>query len=166
MKKVIFTAVILSAILIGCKDNKENKIETSVETEAIHEHTEALSDHDHGVMALNNAWLDEIQLNEGKKWDANSETTQGVDKMAEIMKNNSANTVEEYHHLASELNDQKNFVVKECTMTGPSHDNLHVFLHPLIEKIDALSKVETVDNAEDITASIKENIEEYYNYFK
>lgn len=161
MKKVIFTVAMLSAILIGCKDNKQNEEKKVSQTELQESKT-----NEQETVALNNNWLEEIQLDQGEKWDANLETTQGVNQMAEIIENHSPKTVEEFQNLASKLNDKKNFIVKECTMKGPSHDNLHIFLHPLIEKIDALSSVKSADQGEDILASINENIKEYYNYFK
>lgn len=163
MKKTIFTTAILSILLLGCKDNKT----TNPQTEMDHEHlTETIHEHETEGMALNNSWVNEIQLDNGNKWEANLETTQGVDKMMTLINKNNPKTVEDYHQLASKLNDEKNMVVKECTMEGPSHDNLHVFLHPLIEKIDALGNVSTVDQGAEITESIKENLEGYTNYFK
>ncbi|HLW32050.1 MAG TPA: hypothetical protein VKX40_07295 [Aequorivita sp.] len=167
MKKTILTAAILSVFLIGCKDNKSTNSETSVETEMVHEH-EAEADHDgdHDGMALNNAWVNEIQLDNGSKWDANLETTQGVETMLQELETSNPETVADYHQLASKLNDEKNTVVKKCTMVGPSHDNLHVFLHPLIDKIAALGKVTSVDEGSEITVSIKENLDAYYDYFK
>ncbi len=167
MKKTILIAAILSVSLIGCKDNKSKNPETSVETERVHEHeADHERGHDQDEMALNNAWVNEIQLDNGNKWEANLETTQGVDKMLVLISENQPKTVEGYHQLASKLNDVKNTVVKKCTMEGPSHDNLHIFLHPLIEKIDALGTVSSVDKGAEISASIKENLLEYNNYFK
>ena len=116
--------------------------------------------------ALNNAWVNEIKLDNGNKWEANLETTEGVDKMLNLVKSSAPKTVEDYHALASKLNEDKNVVVKKCTMEGPSHDNLHVFLHPLIEKIEALGKVSNTDEGAETLASIKENLEGYYNYFQ
>ena len=116
--------------------------------------------------AMGNAWVNEIKLNNGNKWEANLETTEGVDKMLNLVKSSDPKTVEDYHALASKLNEEKNYVVKKCTMEGPSHDNLHVFLHPLIEKIEALGKVSSTDEGAEVTASIKENLEGYYNYFQ
>lgn len=159
MKKVIFTVAMLSAVLIGCKDNKQNEGEKVSQTEV----QEITTDN---TVALNNSWLEEIQLDQGTKWEANIETTQGVNEMAAIIEKSSPKTVEDYHRLAEQLNEQKNFIVKECTMEGPSHDNLHVFLHPLIEKIDALAKVSSKNEAEEILESVQKNIDEYYNYFK
>ncbi len=166
MKKTILTAVIISALLISCNETKEKSenIETVEPTEAVHEHHgEEMAAETHPI---NNAWMDEISLDNGNKWDANLETTQGVDKMLDMVRSSDLKTVEDYHTLASKLNEEKNVVVKKCTMEGPSHDNLHVFLHPLIEKIEALGKVSTTDEGAEVTSSIKDNLKGYYVYFK
>ncbi len=162
MKKRILTAVIISAFLISCNETKP-KSENSDTVEVIesgHEH------HGEEMAAINNDWVNEINLDNGNKWDANLETNEGVEKMLSLIQASEKKSVEDYHALANELNETKNFVVKKCTMKGPSHDNLHVFLHPLIEKIEALGKVSTVDQGTEVTASIKENLEGYSNYFK
>jgi predicted small secreted protein len=166
MKKTILSIAIISALLVSCNETKTKDVGTDiVETaEGVHEH--AMEEMAAETHSINNAWVDEIKLDNGNKWEANVETTEGVDKMLNILKTNETKTVEDYHNLASKLNEVKNFVVKECTMEGPSHDNLHVFLHPLIEKIEALGKASTTDEGSEITASIKENLEGYYNYFK
>lgn len=165
MKKTILTTAILAAFLVSCNETKEKKesTETVEVTETVHEHHVGdIAE----VDGMDNSWVNEIQLDNGKKWDANIETTEGVDKMMKMIESRETKTVEDYHSLASELNEMKNYVVKECTMKGPSHDNLHVFLHPLIEKIDALGKVATVEQGAEITESIKKNLEGYYDYFK
>jgi len=163
MKKTILMTAMLSAFLFSCKDNKT----TSKEAQDEHQ-TENVMHHEHesNDELLSNAWINEMQIEEGKKWEANLETTLGVNKMAEILANHNPQTVEEYHDMAEALNEQKNYVIQECTMTGPSHDDLHIFLHPLIDKIDALLNVESVANAKAITESINDNVQEYYNYFK
>jgi len=166
MKRIILTTAIASAFLISCNETKHKHETTdSVEiTDGHHEHE--MEEIASGSQAMDNAWVNEIKLNAGNKWEANMETTEGVNKMLEAVKSSDPKTVSEYHTLASTLNEEKNTVVKKCTMTGPSHDNLHVFLHPLIEKIDALGKVATVEEGAEISASIKENLNGYYNYFQ
>lgn len=163
MKKIILTAIVLSAVITGCKESRQQEGGTSGAVEVVHQDQ---AEHSGEATALNNAWVNEIRLNDGKKWEANLETTQGVESMLELLKTSDPKSVEDYHHLAADLNDEKDFVVRECTMEGPSHDNLHVFLHPLIEKIDALSKVSTGGEGADLTAGIKENLDGYYAYFK
>ncbi|HBC03538.1 MAG: hypothetical protein CL528_10950 [Aequorivita sp.] len=166
MKKTILTTAIISALLISCNETKHKQESTDIveTTEGVHEHDmEEMAEETH---ALNNAWVNEIKLDNGNKWEANLETTEGVDKMLNLVKSSAPKTVEDYHALASKLNEDKNVVVKKCTMEGPSHDNLHVFLHPLIEKIEALGKVSNTDEGAETLASIKENLEGYYNYFQ
>ncbi len=51
-------------------------------------------------------------------------------------------------------------------MEGASHDNLHIWLLPLIAKIDALSEVKTIEDAAKIKLSIQKNINEYNTYFQ
>lgn len=166
MKKTILTTAIISALLISCNETKhKHESNEIVETaEGVHQHE--MEEMSVEMNSLNNAWVNEIKLNNGSKWQANKETTEGVDKMLNLVKSSDPKTVEDYQALASKLNEDKNFVVKKCTMEGPSHDNLHVFLHPLIEKIEALGKVSTTDEGAETVASIKENLEGYYNYFQ
>ncbi len=166
MKKAILTTAIISALLIGCNEtkHKEENTETVESSEGIHEHQ--MGEMGTGMHSMNNAWVNEMKLDNGNKWQANLETTEGVDKMLGLVKSSDPKTVEDFHTLASKLNEDKNVVVKKCTMEGPSHDNLHVFLHPLIEKIEALGKVTTAEEGVEVTASIKENLEGYYNYFQ
>src|SRR5690554_6873638 len=157
MKKGIITAAILSVLLIGCKDTKTSSTEISVETETLHDHELD--------QALSNSWVKEIQLDNGNKWEANRETNDGVHKMEYLIKSYDPQTVEEYHKLAEELNEIKNYVVRECTMKGASHDNLHVFLHPLIDKIAALGKVSSIGEGEVATKAIQENLRAYHQFF-
>lgn len=157
MKKTILTAAIISLLMIGCKDTKSTNPDGSSKTEMTQENNK---------MALNNDWVKDIQLDNGNKWEANMETTVGVEKMLDLIKNYNFKTVEDYHIVAKDLNEVKNYVVKECTMKGASHDNLHVFLYPLIEKIEVLGKVSTVDEGSKAIDSIHENLEKYYQYFK
>lgn len=171
MKKIILTTAIISALLISCNccKQKDENDKTAEATENIHDTSASLSNREERnteTHPINNDWVKEIKLDEGNKWEANSETTEGIDKMLDLLKTNDPTTVEDYHYLASKLDEDKVFIVKNCTMEGQSHENLHVFLHPLIEKIGALEKVSTEDKGAEIMASIKENLEGYYNYFQ
>ena len=111
------------------------------------------------------AWVKEIVLDNGIKWRANVETTNGVTKMLSLISENQASTAEGYRKLGDGLNEVKNTVVKECTMEGASHDNLHVWLHPLIEKIKRLQKTESAEEGAKLTSNIKNHLEGYFDYF-
>ncbi len=161
MKKILFTTLLFSIVFISCNESKKNTIETTVD-EQQHEKEEINNKEN----KINNNWIDDIELDDGLKWIANIETTQGVHAMLSELNKSNPKTVEDYISMANRLNDEKNMVVKECTMKGPSHDNLHIFLLPLIEKIDLLLEITSPEEGMEITASIKENLEAYTNYFK
>ena len=144
--KHLFLAISLLA-LISCKNNKKEEV---IEVNSLY----------------SNTWIKEIKLNDGNKWQANSETNEGILKMQNSIKTQPTNTLVEYFALVEQLNVDKNYVIKNCTMKGASHDNLHVWLLPLIAKIDALSEAKTIEDAAKLKQSIKENINGYADYFK
>lgn len=159
MNKIIIILIAASLLFTGCKDqSKESNSTKENEAELTEQHTER--------KAFGNDWMQEIKMNNGVKWTANPETNEGVVRMQSVLTTSNPKELKDYHMVANVLNDEKNFVVKECTMKGPSHDNLHVWLHPLIEKIDALKEVKTLEEAQDIYKSIEENVNAYDYYFE
>lgn len=164
MKHLIFSMSLLA--LVSCKDNKQQ--ETENKTEKTEQSMDATKEdhHDAATGVYANAWVSEIQKDKGAKWQADELTNEGVKKMQTTIETQSTNTLSDYHKLAKQLNDDKNYVVKNCTMEGASHDNLHIWLMPLIEKIDALTKIEDVDDAAKLKQSIEENISAYDTYFQ
>lgn len=164
MKHLIFTIGLLA--IVSCKDSKTP--ETDVHLDAIEQSAEHIDERhdDETSNVYGNAWKGDIFMEHGAKWQADLTTNGGVKQLQKTFYAQTTNSLDEYHQLAKLLNENKNYVVKNCTMQGPSHDNLHVWLHPLIEKIVALSKTETVEDASKIKHSIEENINAYADYFK
>ncbi|MBJ7881394.1 hypothetical protein [Gelidibacter salicanalis] len=164
MKHLIFTIGLLA--IVSCKDSKTPK--TDVHSDAIEQSAEVINEphNDEASNVYGNAWTEDIVMDNGAKWQADLTTNGGVKQLQKTFYAQTTNSLEAYHKLAEQLNEDKNYVVKNCTMEGPSHDNLHVWLHPLIEKIAALSKTETVEDASKIKHSIEKNINAYSDYFK
>ncbi len=156
MKKSVIITLLIATVFASCKNTEKQ--------EEVKNHKEAVQEQVDGV--LSTQWMNNIQLNNGTKWEANIETTEGVVNMQALLKSQTTTSIEDYHQLANKLNDAKNNVVKECTMKGASHDNLHVWLLPLMEKIEALSETKTVEDASKIKQSIEENINAYATYFE
>tara|TARA_R110002033_G_scaffold72897_1_gene124119 strand:- start:64002 stop:64454 length:453 start_codon:yes stop_codon:yes gene_type:complete len=148
--------LLLVTVITGCK-NTNNKEEIKKPNDVVQiPETDIFS----------TTWMNDMQLNNDAKWAANLETTEGVEKMKEVLQTQSTLTIGDYHQLAGKLNDVKIKIVKECTMKGASHDNLHIWLYPLIEKINVLSKTGSLNEASKIKQSIIENLEVYPNYFE
>ena len=160
------TAILLSAfslLMISCKETKN---ENHAADETITTETSSHETHTESANELNNDWVDDIVLNNGVKWQANKETTDGVRAMLSLITKSQASTIEDYNELGDKLNGVKNTVVKECTMKGPSHDNLHVWLYPLDQKIELLQKTETDKEGAETLAVIIDNLNAYTTYFK
>ncbi len=156
MKKIAL-AFLITFLSFGCNQNKKestkkNEVNQPEEIQTNKKTTE-------------NLWLQEIILDGDSKWKANKETTEGIEKMISLIEKDKSQSVEDYKNLASELNEQKNYIVTECTMKGPSHDNLHVFLLPLITKIKELENTNSVDDGATKKIAILMHLEEYHNYF-
>ena len=157
--KVIIAALSLA---ISCKEAKK-EIPTPEEKTG-----PKIENHDSKAGATqrpDDDWINDIVLNNGSKWKANKETTDGVIALLTLINENKTWNTGEYKKLGDSLNEVKNTVVKECTMKGASHDNLHVWLHPLIEKIEMLQKTESTNEGTYLTSNIKNHLEGYFDYF-
>lgn len=147
MKKSVFIILLIATVVTSCKNTEKKEV---IDVSGLY----------------SNTWVKEIELNNDNKWQANSETNEGVLKMQNSIKTQPTNTLVEYFALVEQLNVDKNYVIKNCTMKGDSHDNLHVWLLPLIAKIDALSEAKTIEDAAKLKQSIKENMNAYFDYFE
>lgn len=92
MKYLIFTLSLLA--FVSCKDNKTEERDSKTETNEKsvkstsdhHDHDVKNDHHDHEATTLHtNAWMNEIKLNSGNKWQANIETNEGVERMKKVL---------------------------------------------------------------------------------
>jgi len=113
-----------------------------------------------------NNWIQQMQLDGEKKWNANLETTQGVEKLQEVLTNDKSQSIEDFQNLEKKLADEIAIIFDKCTMKGASHDNLHTFLLPLIKKVDMLKTVSSVDQGRMVSSKISEHLNEYKTFFK
>ncbi len=163
MKPTLITLFSLFIVLSSCYETK--KKDNTIETTTIKE-KQNIEEVNNNKSIINNDWIHDIKLDGTTKWEANIETTEGINEMLNLVNESSLVTIDDYHSLANNINEIKNKIVKECTMKGASHDNLHIFLYPLIEKINLLLKITSTKEGSAIIVSIKENLNAYKNYFK
>jgi hypothetical protein len=112
-----------------------------------------------------NDWEQTIQLNNGSKWQANEATTEGILAMESIIAEANPITVKDFQQLGTELNEENMDLIKKCSMEGPSHDNLHIYLKPLIQKIAALQETPSAEEGNMLTSEIEKHLKAYLNYF-
>ncbi len=103
-----------------------------------------------------------VQLNNGEKWDANVETTEGIQKMQTIVTGGLTSSAAPAEVLPA-LETEFKTIFDKCTMTGEAHDQLHNYLVPVKNHLDELK---TATAAAPVLTSLQEYLGTYSNYFK
>lgn len=107
-----------------------------------------------------------VELNEGKPWLANEETTQGIQNMKMLMddfKTQAEN--ESYVDLNEQLQEQFTLIFQRCTMTGEAHNQLHNYLIPINETFATLAS-ENEDSSALAFRRLEFILSEYAVYFE
>ena len=107
-----------------------------------------------------------VQLNNGELWDANIETTQGVENMIKIMESyTEMESVSAFTELTASLKQEFAQIFEKCTMTGAAHDQLHNFLIPIKEQFPKLSS-SNVTECQESFDQLHAHLKSYHQYFK
>ncbi len=107
----------------------------------------------------------ELKLDNGKKWLANPETQLGIYKMDSIIKNFKGKSPNDYNTCGNALAKQTSYIIKNCSMEGEPHDQLHVVLLPMLENISVLRESGNLTQLQQAEQNLKELIQAYYTYF-
>lgn len=107
-----------------------------------------------------------VKLNDGKKWQANLETTEGIKKMQLIINSFSEKeSISEYKLLKEKLEVEFTNIFTLCTMKGESHNQLHNYLKPIIPFFDGLGSDELVTCKTNLN-NLEIHLKEYSNFFE
>ncbi len=108
----------------------------------------------------------DLSLNNGEKWKVNAEMKPHIEQENQILNNYLAQNETNYQELAEALKRDNNNLIKSCTMTGESHEELHKWLHPHMELLEQLSTAKDLTAAKGVIAQIEESFKTYHNYFE
>ncbi len=151
--KQILIAIFISVLLIGFGCTQKEKLseqhhhDEQAKVEQAEEHAEPE--------------FAPVQLDNGKKWIANAETTDGIQNMLALLEAQLANPTSNIKVLKEKMMSEFTGIFQKCTMKGESHEQLHNFLLPLKEKLEKLEAGEAQDLEE-----IKSYLSTYKNYFE
>jgi len=107
-----------------------------------------------------------VALNEGEKWEANAETTEGVENMKTVInKFDKTSKIDGYKKLSEDLEVEFTMIFQKCTMKGEAHNQLHSYLIPLKDYIEGLQKG-NVEECKSIVNSINSHLSGYKYYFQ
>lgn len=147
LKYSIYLIVLL--ILSGCSSNDKNGSD-----EHAHEHT---SDTQQIVR---------LHLDHGHKWKVNDEMKPFITASEELLSIYSDTENNDYTKLAMDLKSQNTMLISSCTMTGESHDQLHIWLKKHLELVSELSKAENEHSAYALIDKLEESFITYHMYFE
>jgi len=150
MKHLFLITLIL---LVSCKQNKEVKPvpETLQQEEVVEESHESID----GTVTLDN----------GKLWQANPETTTGINNMKSRMQAfTDKENAEAYSTLKEGLEADFTELFQKCTMKGEAHNQLHNYLFPFIDLFDGLASSD-IETCKKSFAGLTIRLEEYFDYF-
>jgi hypothetical protein len=145
--KIVSLLLLLSGFIISCKQREEKPKGTEEITEIETHHSE-----------------NELLLNNGKKWEANAETTQGVIAMQEHMNDFRGLENEDFLQLKSQLEQEFKTIFEKCTMKGESHEQLHNYLFPMRDYFSALGKDR--ETAKEAFLKLESYIPVFFEYFE
>jgi len=101
-----------------------------------------------------------LELNNGEKWKLDEPTRENMKKIkAYISQTSHANGV----LTAEELQKYTDKLIKECRMSGPDHDALHVWLGTFLQHVQALKNNR---DAETASHALNEDVKTFDAYFE
>lgn len=152
MKNLLAFLALITIFLFACQNKPAVTTEEKQESVATNEDAHA-------------GHVTKISLNNGEKWPANPETTQGISNMViyvnEVPAEPNPNNCQA---LRTKMESELNSLVQQCTMTGEAHEQLHNYLIPMTEMIKRLDTQDPGD-CKSTVMELKQHLHEYGNYF-
>ena len=147
MKKIL----IILSLFVACV-NKESKVETA--DKAKQEERDSSSSEVHIA----------LQLNNGAKWKTDVATRKNVAAMAKIINDSSNAGTKNRKLLVRQLQTSIDTLVQQCTMKGPSHDALHLWLEKVLNDLKGMTAGD--DKFQNAYASLRKNVDSFYVFFE
>ena len=146
--KLILLSIFMASLVSMCSHDTDQEAR---HTEIIHEEEKALA------------------LNGTERWQADEPTKRHVQQLQALVKEFKLqaenNTAGAYNDLGQAMQAELQQMFKDCTMKGPAHDMLHVYLVPLVEDVKLLEGKDEA-NAETAFVRISARLQEYTTYFQ
>lgn len=106
-----------------------------------------------------------VSLNDGKRWKANPETTDGINNMAKVLTAFGKDKSSNYKNLQADLEKELGMIFQKCTMKGEAHNQLHNYLLPMKKLFPSLTSESPVAQKETFD-KLSKHLGEYPKYFE
>lgn len=149
MKKTLFI-LFFTALFISCNQSSNQKDSDKGDSHDHHETTE-------------------LTLNNGAKWQADTMTNLHLLRLKSIanqFKDDPNPAIEQYHILSSDVKEELNSLIKDCTLKGATDEALHKWMHPILSQILELKNTSDTSIAKPVFDSLDQRINIYFDYFE
>lgn len=128
-----------------------------------HAHDEHHEDHAHATPGKGIA---DLKLNNGQKWAMDTHTRELIQQMHETTAKATISSPKDGQKIGATLDHQLHTLMQGCTMTGPAHDQLHLFLSEFMPAVSALKATESNDEAQEKIDRLKAMLMTYDEHFE
>lgn len=159
--KILLTSLIIAVFIISCGENSKKK-----DTDENHKHTDSEEVTTHSEEQEHYEAKAVLSLNEGSLWDANKETTSGINNMIILMDSFAGKEdIKLYNRLKGSLEQEFMSILTNCTMEGESHNQLHTYLVPMKDAFKGLAS-DDLTICKESFENLNKRLAEYKTYFK
>ena len=117
--------------------------------------------HEHGEAVV------ELALNDGEKWQVDDHTRGAASRLTEIVEVTAPiDSVDDARVLGSAIDAEIATLIQGCTMTGPAHDQLHVFLVEVFPRVEELKTAEDLDGLRQVQTEMGALLDAYDRHFE
>ncbi len=141
---------------IGCNEQREHDGHAEATAPATADHERGEDEHAEEGGASSTT----VTLDNGKRWIANTGTTNGIAKMVALVDKQIASPGDA-KALKAALEEEFALIFERCTMTGEAHDQLHNYLIPIHQRLSGFDASDPLQLAE-----MKDYLGTYGNYFE
>lgn len=123
--------------------------------------------HDHGAAPA----VQELQLNNGKKWETDAPLRTGMSKLKDVVASrldeihNGKMTKAQYTELAAKITEQTEFIFKNCKLSPKADAQLHMILVPILDGTRAMKEAEPAAEREQGAVKVVKALSQYPKYF-
>lgn len=108
-----------------------------------------------------------LTLNEGAKWQMDGHTRGSFARMQDwYAAAGKPETLAAYQKLGRTLTEELQVLIGGCTMVGPDHDQLHVFLTEFMPRVNGLREASELAEAEKLHEELGRLFGEYRAHFE
>lgn len=150
--KQILTILLATSLLLSC-NSQNDKVNTG-----LHPSAENHKEHENKSEGLT--------LKNGAKWKVDSTTLLNVASLQNIVLVAKKESLENYIQTAMQLQNGLSKMINECKMKGASHDALHHWIEPLMEKTKELKNATSTKNAALLFNEIEKQMNMFAQYFE